>query len=95
MRMWPFILLGIAVGTAMLPLIPEPALRSLTSVIYACVLAQRVFEKVMQHRAAQQKARAAGLQVASPADIDDQRRNSLELDPLMASTKWGRSQPSC
>lgn len=48
MRMWPWILFGICVGTAMLPYIPEPALRTLTSVIYACVLFQRVYEKQQQ-----------------------------------------------
>jgi len=50
MRMWPFILLGIVAGQLLLPWIPEPMLRRLTSVIYGVVLLQRVTEKLMEQR---------------------------------------------
>merc|ERR1719310_2376754 len=42
MMMWPFIVLGICVGTWLLPRIEEAYLRKFTSVVYALVLAQSV-----------------------------------------------------
>jgi len=65
MRMWPWILFGICVGTAMLPYIPEPALRTLTSVIYACVLFQRIYEKQQQWKKAKKAALESGISDAS------------------------------
>jgi len=50
-RMWPWILGGIVIGTGLLPLLPETHLRRLTSVIYACVLAQRIYEKYNEFKA--------------------------------------------
>eukprot|EP00658_Telonema_sp_P-2_P061257 TRINITY_DN49981_c0_g1_i1.p1 TRINITY_DN49981_c0_g1~~TRINITY_DN49981_c0_g1_i1.p1 ORF type:complete len:271 (+),score=70.27 TRINITY_DN49981_c0_g1_i1:170-982(+) len=44
-RMWPWILLGILLGTAILPILHESQLRRLTSIVYGVILAQRLVEK--------------------------------------------------
>jgi len=51
-RMWPFILLGIIIGTLLLPLIEESVLRRLTSIVYGTILLQRLHEKATELRAA-------------------------------------------
>jgi len=48
LRMWPWIMAGIAIGTQILPLLNEPALRRLTSVVYALILIQRLLEKASE-----------------------------------------------
>jgi len=67
MRMWPFILFGIVIGTGLLPHIPEDKLRRLTSVVYGCILIQRLYEKAMEVRAAR-------------ANEADNKKNDKKID---------------
>ena len=55
-RMWPFIIVGICIGTYLLPLIEERALRKMTSVVYAVVLAQSVSTFLQERRKAAKAA---------------------------------------
>lgn len=47
-QMWPMIMLGIVMGTGLLPLIQEHFLRKLTSAIYGMILLQRLVEKAYE-----------------------------------------------
>ena len=47
-RMWPWIMVGIAAGTQILPLLDEASLRRLTSVVYGLILLQRIVEKASE-----------------------------------------------
>jgi len=72
MKMWPFIVLGICVGTWLLPRIDEASLRKFTSVVYALVLAQSVSEYFLQ------KQRAKSAQKEDDA-LKDQKKASEEF----------------
>ena len=52
MKMWPFIVLGICMGTWLLPKIAESDLRKFTSIVYAVVLCQSVSEYFLQKQRA-------------------------------------------
>jgi len=57
LRMWPFITIGIALGTKVLMLLDEGSLRRASSIIYALVLLQRVVEAIQDwHKAKANKA---------------------------------------
>jgi uncharacterized membrane protein YfcA len=51
-RMWPYILAGIAAGALLLPLLAESQLRRMTSLVYGGVLAQQLYDKYSEYRAA-------------------------------------------
>ena len=70
--MWPFIVLGICVGTWLLPRIDEASLRKFTSVVYALVLAQSVSEYFLQ------KQRAKSAQKEDDA-LKDQKKASEQF----------------
>jgi len=51
-KMWPAIVIGIAIGQKVLDVVSESMLRKISSIIYALVLLQRVVEKVQDWRRA-------------------------------------------
>ena len=57
MKMWPFIVLGICVGTWLLPRIDEASLRKFTSVVYALVLAAERLGVFPAEAAGEERAR--------------------------------------
>lgn len=70
LRMWPWIMVGIAAGTQILPLLEEAALRRLTSVVYGLILLQRLVEKSVEK----------GLFGASATEVDPVKQKQVSME---------------
>mmetsp|Transcript_18903 Transcript_18903/g.67195 ORF Transcript_18903/g.67195 Transcript_18903/m.67195 type:complete len:196 (-) Transcript_18903:353-940(-) len=84
-RMWPWLLVGIALGTLALPLFKEAVLRKTTAIVYALVLAQQLYSKGREVREAAGKV-GGEARLLDAAEAAERAKRTFDKDAAFAAS---------